>query len=268
MANGGFLCLSGRSLDTAEFSLVSSDIFKSWDRAIKWNTATNTTTFTDVRQTDQFENHALSWNSTNRDPDLLLHADQPLDRAVKLLAQHSEEPMLSPLAKEFLEASVEASKHRIRRRRMLSQVGYPAVAALFIFGLVLLNSSHFSGKSDKAVGKPILKNTDISGLVSSPKAAIPPLVPTVGAIATAPVTPSALLTQSEPVILSELVTPSALLILSEPVTPSAPVIEALSQKPKSKPVLDPELIALAAKIAGTEPPKPAPKPVKKAAPKP
>ena len=88
-----------------------------------------------MRQTDQFENHALSWNSTGRDPDLLLHVDQSLDRAVKLLAQHAEEPMLSPLAKEFLEASVDASRHRIRGRKVMRQVGYPALAALFVIGL-------------------------------------------------------------------------------------------------------------------------------------
>ena len=218
--------------------MVSSDIFKSWDRAIKWNTATNATTFADVRQTDQFENHALSWNSTGRDPDLLLHVDQSLDRAVKLLAQHAEEPMLSPLAKEFLEASVDASRHRIRGRKVMRQVGYPALAALFVIGLAYFAVSNYSGKSDKSVGKPIVEITAPSGLASSPKTSIQTTIPAVGAVVT----------------------------VLEP--PSAPVIQALSQKPISKPVLDPELMDLAARISGIKPPKPALKPVNKTAPKP
>ncbi|NNE92850.1 MAG: hypothetical protein HKN23_14495 [Verrucomicrobiales bacterium] len=128
LSRGGLLRITGRSLEDAKFSLVSPALLKEWDRAVKWTT--DEVDSRGARQADQFENHALSWHTTGRQKDLLLHVDRSITRARNLLNQHAEKPCLSALAFEFLTASVQEADEVDRRKRRNRRVWIAAVAGL------------------------------------------------------------------------------------------------------------------------------------------
>ncbi len=207
MANGGILCLSGSSLDNAEFSLVSQDIFASWDRAARW-TEEGRAPAHNIQQADQFENHALSWASTGRTGDLLLHVDTSIDQARRLLSAHDEKPILSPLAHDFLQASVAAAGSKIGARLAILKSFALTAGAAVAAVLVITAFIHLSNSTEPE--------------------ATPVAAPSAPALASAPelatVSPA---TENEATALSQ-------------ETPLEPVEAAVPEEQLSEPILPPE----------------------------
>ncbi len=163
--------LEGNSLEEAVFLPIHDALYHKWERASSWM-RDEKPSLAIVRQ---FDEHAISWEISNRAPAGLLYEEELLENASKVLKDKDVRRLLSPLTSDYLSASLRRVRREKAIRRLMTGSGIAAVLAAFsgVAGYAWYNQSD-SGVGIAMVTAP-LDEDPISEKPESPEKNATPL---------------------------------------------------------------------------------------------